>query len=111
MAAMAVVAAVGGLAGCSASVSVGGGDPTLTSDEIESAISTQYAERNAGITLVEFTCDEAKAEVGTPIACRGRNSREIELEITGEITEVDTDEKTARYNWAISRAFAPRRLL
>ncbi|MFP5450959.1 MAG: DUF4333 domain-containing protein [Thermoleophilia bacterium] len=104
--AIAIGAVTLALAGCEASVSVGG-DPSLSAAELEQAIRDQYAEQNPGITLTELTCEDAEGEVGAEITCEGRNSREVELEIGGEVTRVDEGEETADYDWRVTRAFAP----
>lgn len=101
----AAAAAAMALAGCSASVSVGG-DRTISADEIEQNVREQYDERTgSGITLTELKCDESTAEVGAELSCTGRNSRDIDLEIAGEVTAVDGG--TASYTWRIVRAHAP----
>lgn len=94
------------MAGCSASVSVGG-DDAIAGDGIAETIAEQYAEQNEGITLDDLTCDDSKAEVGARIGCRGRNSRDVDLEIAGEVTEIDSGEARARYRWEVIRALAP----
>lgn len=106
MAALAVSAVALALAGCEASVSVGG-DPSLSAAEIEQGIRAQYAEQNPGITLTELSCEDAEGEVGAPITCEGRNSRDVDLEIGGEVTSVDEGEDRADYDWRVTRAFAP----
>lgn len=94
-------------AGCSGSVSVGGGEPTLPAEEIERSISAQYAEQNPGITLEDLTCAEVEPEVGTTIECDARNSIDVDLDIAGEVTAVDIDDDSADYRWEVVRAVAP----
>jgi hypothetical protein len=94
------------LVGCEASVEVGG-DPSLSAAELEQAIRAQYAEQNPGITLTDLTCEDAEGTVGAAITCEGRNSRDVELEIGGEVTRVDEGEDRADYDWRVTRAFAP----
>lgn len=94
------------LAGCEASVSVGG-DPSLSAAEIEQGIRAQYAEQYPGITLTELSCEDAEGEVGATISCEGRTSRDVELEIGGEVTRIEEGEDRAAYDWRVTRAFAP----
>jgi hypothetical protein len=103
---LAVLGAGAILTGCNASFSVGG-DDGISADKIESAISAQYAEQNPGITLTRINCDDAEAEVGAPVACRGVNSRDVDLEFAGEVTDIDSDANRANYRWEVIRALAP----
>jgi hypothetical protein len=103
---LAVGAVALALAGCEASVDVGG-DPSLSAAEIEQAIRAQYSQQNAGIALTELACEDATAEIGATIRCEGRNSRDVELEIGGEVTRVDDDEGRADYDWRVTGASAP----
>ncbi len=101
-------AVAGGLvaSGCSAEVHVGGEDQ-VTGAKIAEEIKGEYAKREqaSGIALTSLTCEEAKAAAGARIVCSGRNSRDIDVEIGGEITGVKGT--TVDYRWRITRAFAP----
>lgn len=92
-----------GLGGCSAEVSIGDKDQASGSS-IAKDITGEY-ERRTKIELPRLTCQEAEAKVGAPIACTGRNAREIELELSGEVTAVD--DGGLDYRWEISKALAP----
>ena len=97
------------LAGCSASVSVGG-DPELKGSEIAGTIKTQYAVRTNGLTLSELTCPDTKGAVNAAFTCNGRNSSGVELEISGTITAIDTQNDRASYDWKVTRGIAPGEL-
>ena len=92
--------------GCSAEVSIGDSDQVQGS-KIAAEIRREYAKQQSrnDIRLSTLTCEEVEAEVGARIRCSGRNSREIDLEIGGEVTAVQSD--GLDYNWRIARAFAP----
>lgn len=91
------------LAGCSAEVNVGSKDQA-SGAKIARDITGEY-ERQTKIELPRLTCQEAKAKVGAPIACTGRNAKDIELELAGEVTAVDDD--GLNYRWKVSKALAP----
>ncbi len=91
------------LVGCSAEVNVGSRDQA-SGAKIAKVITEQYESRTK-VKLPRLTCQEADAKVGAPIACTGRNARDIELELAGEVTKVDDD--GLDYRWRVSRALAP----
>lgn len=91
------------LAGCSAEVSVGERNQA-SGDKVAREIREEYVGKT-GIALPRLTCTEVEADVGAEISCTGRNAREIELQIAGEVTATDGD--GFDYKWKISEARAP----
>jgi len=90
-------------AGCSAEVSVGDGDQASGAD-IAERVEADYVEKT-GIELPRLTCQEVEADVGAELACTGRNARDVELEIGGEVT--DTTGDGFDYRWEVVSANAP----
>ncbi len=93
-------------AGCSAEIQIGA-ERQVSGSEIATEIRGEYDELEGpnGIRIDAITCEEVEAEVDAPIRCDGRNTREIDLEISGEVTAVRSD--GIDYRWQIVRAFAP----
>jgi hypothetical protein len=91
------------VAGCSAEVSVGG-DDQASGESIAREIRKEYV-ADTGIALPRLTCSEVDGEVGAAISCTGRNARDIQLDLEGEVTAVDGD--GFDYNWKIASARAP----
>ncbi len=91
------------LAGCSAEVNVGG-DSQASGEEIAGEIRDDYAEQT-GIALGGLTCEGVEGEVGTRFECSGRNTRGVQLQIAGRVT--DTSGGGFDYSWHVSRAIAP----
>lgn len=98
------VAAVVVLGGCDAEVSIGGA--SADGEELAEEIRAEY-EDETGIALTELTCEDLDAEVGAELSCEGRNARDVELVVGGEVTSVDEGEDDIRYRWTIVRAVAP----
>ncbi len=93
------------LAGCSGEVSIG--TKSLSGTTIADAIQPEYRSQT-GIEMTRLVCKSADGEAGAAIDCRGRNAKDIEIELGGEITGVDGD--TVDYRWEVVRAFSPGRL-
>jgi hypothetical protein len=91
------------LAGCSAEVSVGDGDQA-SGEHIAREIRKEYTAKT-GIALPRLTCTEVDDKVGAAISCTGRNARDIQLDLEGEVTAVDGD--GFDYRWEIAEARAP----
>ncbi len=94
------------LAGCSGEVSIGT-SKDISGSDIARDLTEEYntREKESGITMTSLTCEEVKARVGATIRCAGRNSKDIELELGGEITS--TSGGGADYRWRTTKAFAP----
>lgn len=103
---LAVFAAIPFLAfaGCSAEVSVGGGDSEASGEEIAEKIKPAY-ERKTGIALTRLTCESVKGEKGADFECSGRNARGAQLEIGGRVTGTEGDEFD--FHWEVTKAVAP----
>lgn len=104
---IAVLAAFAALtAGCSGEVRIGGPE-ALSGADVARELRAEYDDREkaSGITLTALTCQEVEAEVDATITCSGRNSKEIDLELSGRITATDGD--GFDYSWRVARAFAP----
>lgn len=97
-----VLLVAGLLAGCNAEVSVG--EKEVSSEEVENDIRGQY-EAKTDIDLPRLTCESTTAEVGETIECDGRNARDVELTITGEVTTVE--DGRVGYRWTVAKAVAP----
>ena len=91
-------------AGCSAEVSVGGGDSEASGEEIASEIRGAYADKT-GIAMRGLTCEGAKAKVGPEFECSGHNARGAQLEIVGRVT--DTGGDGFDYSWHVASAITP----
>jgi hypothetical protein len=91
-------------AGCSAEVSVGGGDTEASGEEIAKAIEGDY-EDQTGVALTRLTCESVKREVGARFECSGRNARGVQLEIDGRVTGTESD--GFDYSWHVAAAVAP----
>lgn len=94
------------LAGCSFSCSFG--EKTAGSDEMDSRLTDSYEERT-GIPLTSVDCPGVKAEVGEQFSCTGTNERDIELEIDGKVTAVESDDNI-KFRWDVVSATAPGEL-
>ncbi len=105
LAAASVLVAWVAFSGCSAEVSVGGGDSEASGEEIAEKVREDYAEKTNGITLERLTCEGVKAEVGARFECSGHNSHGVQVEITGKVT--DTSSGGFDYSWHVSKAVAP----
>lgn len=90
--------------GCSAEVSVGGGDSEASGEEIAKKIQADY-EDQTGIAMTRLTCESVKAEQGERFECSGRNARGVQIEIAGRVT--DTEAGGFDYSWHVSKAIAP----
>lgn len=93
-------------AGCSFSCSIG--EKTASSSELNDRLTDSYEERT-GIVLTDIDCDEVKAEVGEDFSCSGTNAREIDLEIAGSVTSVESDDQI-KFRWDVVGATAPGEL-
>ncbi len=94
------------LAGCSFSCSIG--EKTASSDEMNSQVSDAYEQRT-GIPLTTVDCPSVKAEVDEQFSCDGTNERDIDLEIDGKVTEVESDDRI-KFRWDVVSATAPGEL-
>jgi hypothetical protein len=90
------------LAGCSGEVSIG--TNSVSAEKIERDIRGAY-EAQTNLELTRLTCESAKAEVSSRIDCDGRNSNDVVLTISGQITKVNDDD--VNYNWTVVKAVAP----
>jgi hypothetical protein len=90
------------MAGCEASVSIG--DDSASGDEIAENVRAEY-EKRTGVALEKITCDEAEGEKGAPIRCEAVNAKDVELDIGGEVTEVEDGK--VRFRWTVEEALAP----
>lgn len=101
-----IAAACLGLTACSGEVSVGK-PKDLTGEAVAKDLRQEYADRekDTGITLTSLTCQGVEAEVDAVITCSGRNSKDIDLELTGVVTS--TDGSGVDYRWRIAKAYAP----
>jgi acetolactate synthase small subunit len=77
------------LAGC-------GTELTVSSDEIQTQISDQFAQQ--GINIETITCEEVDGEVGAPITCTATDDQGQEGQIEGEITAVDEENETVEFD-------------
>lgn len=94
------------LAGCSFSCSVG--EKTASSSELNDRLTESYEERT-GFALTDVACEEVKAEVGEDFSCTGTNEREIDLEIDGSVTSVESGDEI-KFGWDVVGASAPGEL-
>ncbi len=92
------------LAGCEFSCSVGGN--TVSSEELNKQVKDSY-ESESGVKLNSIDCQEVDAEVGKPITCEATNESNIDLNITGTVTEYDSDTDKIKFDWKVVSAMAP----
>jgi hypothetical protein len=93
------------LAGCEFTCTTGS---TVSADELAKQVQASY-ENKAGLELTSITCEEADAEVGTPISCEAVNENDFAFAITGEINEYDSDTEKVRFTWEVGDVMAPGR--
>jgi len=93
------------LAGCEFSCSVGGGN-TVSPEELNTQVKDSY-ESETGVELNSIDCQEVDAEVGKPIICEATNENEIDLNITGTVTDYNSDTEKIKFNWQVDSAMAP----
>jgi len=93
------------LAGCEFSCSVGGGN-SVSSEELNTQVKDSY-ESDTGVKLNSIDCQEVDAEVGKPIICEATNENEIDLNITGTVTDYNSDTEKIKFNWQVVSAMAP----
>lgn len=93
------------LAGCQFSCSVGGGN-SVSSDELNTQVKDSY-ESETGVTLTSINCQEVDAEVGEPISCEANNEADVDLTITGTVTEYNSDTEKIKFDWEVVSAMAP----
>lgn len=93
------------LVGCSAEFSIGDSTAGRASgEEIADEIRADY-ERQSGVELRSITCEDVERESGEEFDCSARNSRGVQLEIDGEVTDVEAD--GFDYEWQVVAAVAP----
>jgi hypothetical protein len=91
------------LAGCEFSCSTGS---TVSPEELATQVQDSY-ENQTDLALTSITCQEADAEVGEPISCEAVNENDLAFEITGEITEYDSDNDRVKFDWELGTVMAP----
>lgn len=99
---LAAGAAAALLAGCSGEVSIG--QQQISAEKIERDIRGAY-EAQTNLDLTRLTCESADAEEGARIDCDGRNSKDVTLTISGQVTAIEDD--NAKYRWEVVKAVAP----
>lgn len=96
--ALAAVTGVSALiTGCSFSFSIGG-DPTVSSAELENRIERSYRDQ-AELDLETIACESTPAEVGAEIHCVATDEARSDLVIKGEVTSVDDGNDQVAFDW------------
>jgi outer membrane murein-binding lipoprotein Lpp len=91
------------LAGCEFTCTTGS---SVSSDELASQVQDSY-EQQTDLALTSITCEEVDAEVGEPISCEAVNENDFAFDITGEITEYDSDNDKVKFDWEVGTVMAP----
>ncbi len=91
------------LAGCEFSCSIGS---NVSAEELDKQVRLAF-EDETGVLLTSIDCEEADADVGSPISCAATNENGIDLAIEGEVTEFNSDTDRVRFDWEVVSAAAP----
>ena len=91
------------LAGCEFTCTTGS---TVDADELATQVQDSY-EQQANLALTSITCQEVAAEVGEPISCEAVNENDLAFEITGTVTEYDSDTDKVKFDWEVGTTTAP----
>lgn len=101
--AAAAAAAVFLMGGCEFSCSTGS---TVSAEELNRQVRDSYEDETGG-KLTSIDCQAVDAEVGKPILCEATNESDIDLNITGTVTEYDSESDEIKFDWIVDSAMAP----
>jgi len=97
-----VLATVGLLAGCEASVSTGG--DSVDAGDAANTIQKQYPAKAGGLKLTSIDCDSGDAKVDAKFTCTGVNDNGITLDIEATVNAVDKDTGKVDFTWSITKS-------
>jgi hypothetical protein len=91
------------LAGCEFTCTTGS---TVSPEELATQVQDSY-EQQTDLALTSITCEEVDAEVGEPISCEAVNENDFAFDITGTVTEYDSDNDRIKFDWEVGTVMAP----